>query len=203
MQEQPEMDIRLGYEPCAVAEAPMPTITDRRYEPRGPRDASSKGGDLIALPREMFERLLSLARIVEPRFEVDQNLLAWPPRTRKDSRAPTVSMARKFYQLRRRRAAYFDPGLFAEPAWDMLLDLYVAEREGRPMAVLSACIGAAAPQTTALRWLRILEAQGLVRKEVDEKDARRIYVRLTEAAIARMRSLLRESQMIVDCNRGR
>jgi DNA-binding MarR family transcriptional regulator len=197
------MDLRLGYEPAAVAEAPMPTITDLGCDSRRSREPASKGADLIALPRETFERLLTLARIVDPRVEVDPNLLAWPPRTRKGSRAPTVAMARKFYQLRRRRTAYFDPVLFAEPAWDMLLDLYVAEREGRPVAVLSACIGAAAPQTTALRWMRILESQGLVRKEVDERDARRIYVRLTADGIARMRSLLRESQMIVDCDDGR
>jgi DNA-binding MarR family transcriptional regulator len=197
------MDVRLGYEPAGIAEAPMPTLTEAGYESRRSREPASKGADLIALPRETFERLLALAHIVDPRFEVDSNLLAWPPRTRRGSRAPTVAMARKFYQLRRRRSAYFDPMLFAEPAWDMLLDLYVAEREGRPMAVLSACIGAAAPQTTALRWMRILETQGLIRKEVDKRDARRIYVRLTEDGIARMRALLRESQMIVDCDRGR
>lgn len=198
------MDLRLGYEPAAIAEAPLPTISDHVPIQRPCAAAApSPGGDLIALPRELFERLLSLARVVEPRIDVQENLLAWPPRPRKGSRAPTVATARKFYQLRRRRAAYFDPMLFAEPAWDMLLDLYIAEREGRPVAVLSACIGASAPQTTALRWMRVLESQGLIRKEVDEKDARRIYVRLTEDAIARMRSLLRESQMIVDGDRVR
>lgn len=199
------MDIRLGYEPAALAEAPMPAITDAASRPQRPcASASSNGsGELIALPRDLLERLLSLARVVDPQIDVAENLLSWPPRTRKGNRAPTVATARKFYQLRRRRAAYFDPTLFAEPAWDMLLDLYVAEREGRPMAVLSACIGAAAPQTTALRWMRVLEEQGLIRKETDEKDARRMYVRLTDDAIGRMRSLLRESQMIVDCDRGR
>jgi DNA-binding transcriptional ArsR family regulator len=199
------MDIRLGYEPAAIAEAPMSTMTDRAFREQRPCASASpdKTGELIALPRELFERLLSLARVVDPRFDVEENLMSWPPRTRKGSRAPTVAMARKFYQMRRRRAAYFDPMLFAEPAWDMLLDLYIAEREGRAVAVLSACIGAAAPQTTALRWMRVLEEQGLIRKETEAKDARRIYVRLTEAAIGRMRSLLRESQMIVESDRGR
>jgi DNA-binding transcriptional ArsR family regulator len=205
MQEPPDMDIRLGYEPAAIAEAPMSTMTDRAFREQRPCASASpdKTGELIALPRELFERLLSLARVVDPRFDVEENLMSWPPRTRKGSRAPTVAMARKFYQMRRRRAAYFDPMLFAEPAWDMLLDLYIAEREGRAVAVLSACIGAAAPQTTALRWMRVLEEHGLIRKETDSKDARRIYVRLTEAAIGRMRSLLRESQMIVESDRGR
>lgn len=199
------MDIRLGYEPSAVAEAPQPTIGERMApaEQSCAMTASGRGPDLVALPRELFEQLLSLAHVVDPQFEVEDHLLAWPPRPRKGSRAPTVTTARKFYQLRRRRAAYFDPTLFAEPAWDMLLDLYVAEREGRPVAVLSACIGASAPQTTALRWMRVLEGQGLIRKETDEKDARRIYVRLTDEAIGRMRSLLRESQMIVESDRGR
>ena len=66
------------------------------------------------------------------------------------------------------------------------------------VAVLTACIGAAAPQTTAIRWMRVLEMQGLIRRETDRNDARRIYVRLTEPAVRMMRNLLLEAQMIVE-----
>ena len=38
--------------------------------------------------------------------------------------------------------------LFGEPAWDILLDLYIANVENKPVSVSSACIGSAAPPTT-------------------------------------------------------
>jgi hypothetical protein len=51
---------------------------------------------------------------------------------------------------RRLRERLLPAGLFADPAWDMLLDLYAAEIEEQPVSVTSACIAAAAPATTAL-----------------------------------------------------
>jgi DNA-binding MarR family transcriptional regulator len=45
--------------------------------------------------------------------------------------------------------------------------------------VTSACIGSAVPATTALRWISILERQGLLMREADPGDARRVYVRLS------------------------
>lgn len=98
-----------------------------------------------------------------------------------------ADIARLCYSRRRLRAKVFeDPDLFGEPAWDLLLDLFVAAREGKRVPVTSACIGAAVPTTTALRWIAMLEARGLVVKENDANDARRVFVRLTEDADMRM-----------------
>ena len=186
------MDIRLGYEPAAVAEAPQPTISDRIPPVQRPcaMPSPSQGADLIALPRELFERLLSLAHVVDPRLEVEEQLLAWPPRPRKGNRAPTVAMARKFYQLRRRRAAYFDPMLFAEPAWDMLLDLYASELERRQVSVSSLCIAAAVPPTTALRWIGTLHDAGLFERKADPSDRRRAYIALSQKGLDGMRAYI-------------
>lgn len=91
-----------------------------------------------------------------------------------------VEMARDVYQSRRRRAEVFDDtGLFGEPAWDILLDLFIAAKDRKRLPVTSACIGAAVPSTTALRWLTVLEEKGLVVREHDTGDARRIFVRLS------------------------
>ncbi|MDE2403467.1 MAG: winged helix DNA-binding protein [Sphingomonadales bacterium] len=96
-------------------------------------------------------------------------------------------IARRAYGDRRRRAAVFgDEALFGEPAWDVLLDLFVAAQEGKRVAVTSACIGAAVPATTALRWLAVLERKGLVRREADADDARRVFVRLSGEGFRRM-----------------
>jgi len=82
--------------------------------------------------------------------------------------------ARRTYRNRRSRNALFaDEALFGEPAWDLLLDLFIAAKERKRVPVTSACIGAAVPTTTALRWLAVLEERGLVLREADPCDARR------------------------------
>ena len=55
-----------------------------------------------------------------------------------------------------------------------------------PVSVSSACIGSAAPPTTGLRWLGVLAEQGLVLREHDPEDQRRVLVRLTERGLAAM-----------------
>jgi DNA-binding MarR family transcriptional regulator len=102
-----------------------------------------------------------------------------------------VGLARRMYALRRRRDASFAAELFSEPAWDILLHLFVAAAEGRAVSVSSACDGAAAPQTTALRKLRQLEEARLIVREGDPADARRAYVRLSYLGRRKMRSLLK------------
>jgi DNA-binding MarR family transcriptional regulator len=83
-------------------------------------------------------------------------------------------------QARRTRARYLTPDLFADPAWDILLDLLRAEIAHERISVSSACIAAAVPVTTGLRWLKALEQQGLVVRERDLHDARRSYVALSK-----------------------
>lgn len=95
--------------------------------------------------------------------------------------------ARRHYRDRRTRSALFgDEALFGEPAWDLLLDLFIAAKERKRVHVTSACIGAAVPTTTALRWLTLLEERGLIVREADVSDARRIFVRLSADAYAKM-----------------
>jgi len=90
-------------------------------------------------------------------------------------------------ELRRNQTAIFgNPELFGEPAWDILLDLYIAYVEDKPVSVSSACIGSAAPPTTGLRWLGVLAENDLVLREHDPEDQRRVLVRLTETGLAAM-----------------
>lgn len=103
------------------------------------------------------------------------------------ARKAYAEMARVSYARRRKRATIFgDSELFGEPAWDILLDLYIAQAENKPVSVSSACIGSAAPPTTGLRWLGVLADHGLVEREHDPHDQRRVLVRLTEKALDAM-----------------
>jgi hypothetical protein len=91
--------------------------------------------------------------------------------------------ARKAYADRQRRALIpGTEGLFGEPAWDILLDLFVAAREGRQVALESACSHAGVPDANAQRWVAILEKRGMVVRESSPQARWREYVRLTPQA---------------------
>lgn len=93
---------------------------------------------------------------------------------------------RDMIRARRMREHLFGHGLFADPAWDILLDLTAARLEGRAVAVSSLCIAAAVPATTALRWIKQLTDAGLLRRVADPEDGRRVFIELTDRAARAM-----------------
>ncbi|MBV8971029.1 MAG: winged helix-turn-helix transcriptional regulator [Sphingomonadaceae bacterium] len=100
---------------------------------------------------------------------------------------------RQAIRARRARDRYFPAELFAEPAWDMLLDLAAAAAEGVNVAVSSLCIAAAVPTTTALRWIRTLCEVGLFERRDDPHDARRAFIRLSPPALEAMARYLAQT----------
>lgn len=97
---------------------------------------------------------------------------------------------RAMLRLRRLRDRFFDSSLFADPAWDMLLDLMAARLERVQVAVSSLCIAACVPPTTALRWIKLMTESGLFERVSDPIDGRRVYIRLSDSAFASMTRLL-------------
>lgn len=89
-----------------------------------------------------------------------------------------VDTVRSVIRARRLRSRYFPEELFADPAWDMLLDLLQAEISQLRVPVSSLCIAAAVPATTALRWLKNMVDEGLFVRRADPHDARRVFVEL-------------------------
>ena len=90
-------------------------------------------------------------------------------------------------QARRLRARYFDENMFADPAWDMLLDLLQAELTQLRVPVSSLCIAASVPATTALRWLKTMTQQGIFERRADPHDGRRVFVELAPQASQALR----------------
>jgi DNA-binding MarR family transcriptional regulator len=88
----------------------------------------------------------------------------------------TVVFARRILMLRRLRETVLGGEFFSDPAWDMLLDLYVQTRADAPVAVSSLCVAAGVPATTGLRWIRNMVAAGLLVRRNDPHDARRVFV---------------------------
>lgn len=81
-----------------------------------------------------------------------------------------------------RRRIYVPPEFISDPAWDMLLDLFLARQHRRDVSVTSLCIASGAPTTTALRRIDALIGSGLIRRVPDKTDGRRTLVCLTDKA---------------------
>ena len=108
--------------------------------------------------------------------------------------APQVSAdtVRSIIRARRLRARYFSEDLFADPAWDMLLDLFQAEIAQLRVPVSSLCIAAAVPATTALRWLKTMVSNGMFIRRADPHDGRRVFVELAPQTSVALRRYFAE-----------
>ncbi|MEJ2457506.1 MAG: MarR family transcriptional regulator [Novosphingobium sp.] len=95
---------------------------------------------------------------------------------------PAASLVRGIIRQRQQRLRHFDAGLFADPAWDMLLDLTAARVEHKRVSVTSLCIASGVPPTTALRWIGQMVEIGLFARVCDDSDRRRAFIELTDKA---------------------
>lgn len=95
---------------------------------------------------------------------------------------------RQIIRARRLRDRQFGKGLFEDPAWDMMLDLFAAHLERADVSVSSLCIAAAVPPTTALRWIARMTDAGLFERRPDPFDRRRAFMGLTKTAQDGMRA---------------
>ena len=103
-----------------------------------------------------------------------------------------ATVAARVYRSRQRRARHFDPTMFADPAWDMLLDLFIARVRGKQERTISLCIASEVPATTALRWIGVLDEHGLVERRRAADDRRLRLIALTDQGYRVMRQYLVE-----------
>lgn len=123
--------------------------------------------------------------VVEPELSPSATL-GQPANDRADAEV-AIETVHSVIEARRLRGQFFDDKLFADPAWDMLLDLYEAELAQRRVTVTSLCAAAAVPATTAVRWITVMTDAGLFTRRADSLDGRRVFVELTPAASEGMR----------------
>lgn len=104
--------------------------------------------------------------------------------SRREARPPMPDprLIRRIIKLRQKRLRHFDASLFADPAWDMLLDLSAAREEHTRVSVTSLCIASGVPPTTALRWIGQMIDSGLLIRTEDSLDKRRAFMTLTDRA---------------------
>lgn len=120
-------------------------------------------------------------------------------------RASTLShqSVRCVLRARRARPFFMNGDLFADPAWDMLLELFALKLEQRRISVTSLCRASGTPATTALRWVAKLEAENLIVRAPDPHDRRRIFVELStdgETAMRRYFDALPAGLVLTGCS---
>jgi hypothetical protein len=136
-------------------------------------------------------------RIASELAELSEDEAAARPRPdQSDGSGIDACKLRAMIRARRLREQFFQSELFADPAWDMLLDLMAARLDGQRVAVSSLCIAAAVPATTALRWIKTLTEHGLFVRVADPQDGRRVYIELSDTAAAALEQYLRAVQRL-------
>lgn len=119
-------------------------------------------------------------------FSFDGEGLRDPARqkqTRKTRPAlPDPRLVRKIIRQRQMRGRFFQSELFADPAWDMLLDLTAARVEHKRVSVTSLCLASGVPPTTALRWISQMTELGLFSRAEDDTDRRRAFITISDKA---------------------
>lgn len=95
---------------------------------------------------------------------------------------PDPRLVRQIIQQRQLRARFLDGDLFADPAWDMLLDLTAARAEHNRVSVTSLCIASGVPPTTALRWIAQMTDAGVLERLSDNADRRRAFIALSDSS---------------------
>lgn len=105
-----------------------------------------------------------------------------------DSQPGSLELARNLILSLTERRHFFDCSMFGDPAWDMLITLFVASSERRELSVTSLIFSVATAQTTGLRWIQVLERARLVARRHCPTDGRRVIVELTGSADEKLRA---------------
>ena len=166
------------------------------------RDLGYKNHDLTTDLHDQVQRITdTLARlqrrfgandpeIVEPVFDIN----IFKTQEGAGDAPHLYGLAVALTKEREARDTIFEYGLFSDPAWYMLLDLYIQRARNRQVSISSAAIGARTAATTGLRWVNLLILKGLVERFDDPLDRRRGYVGLTQTGLEQVERSLRATR---------
>ena len=101
-----------------------------------------------------------------------------------------VQVAKRIKAVRDSRAAFLDSSLFGEPAWNMLLALFVAAGERYALSISALCAESGAPASTAARAINRLLGLKMVRRVPNPSDNRSAYIELSADTVGKLSELL-------------
>jgi DNA-binding MarR family transcriptional regulator len=134
-----------------------------------------------------FEAALAIVR------QATARLNALTDRYSPGDRGSLRAMAERLYAERRRRDEHFPAGLFGEPAWDLLLALFIAHDDGRDLSPEEAFAAAQIEPEDGPPLIERLEAAGLVQRRRAPQDRRRAGLALTDRALNQLGDYLADS----------
>jgi DNA-binding MarR family transcriptional regulator len=102
-----------------------------------------------------------------------------------------VNIARASLSVRRRRSDFLHRAMLGEPAYDMLLGLYVAEAEGELLTAARLADTAGVAPSSALRWIDYLAAKELVVREPHPTRKRASVLKLSCKGRAALEGIFR------------
>lgn len=105
-----------------------------------------------------------------------------------------LRLAAKLMMDRKSRDAQFGAGLFSDPAWDIMLALYVGKLQQIRMKTTALIEDSGVPSTTALRWINALSERGYLDKSSNPTDARSTLIEMTDTAAVLMTDFLKRSE---------
>lgn len=116
---------------------------------------------------------------------------AAPAPVANDQRKDIERHVREMLEWRRTRETIFGAELFADPAWDILLEMFAAELADQRVTISELCRSAAVPYTTGLRWVTLLEEKGVILRREDPLDRRRVFMLLADKTSANLGEFFR------------
>lgn len=134
------------------------------------------------LVRDLTARLATIAQEFADRIEK----VPPPQAGSADADVTLEARAQRVLNERRRRGKFLPPELFHEPAWDMMLALFIAHGERRTVNVGTLVTYSDAPVTTSQRWIEHLHRLGQINRVGDPVDRRRIEISLTDRGLSAM-----------------
>jgi hypothetical protein len=111
------------------------------------------------------------------------------PRRKRMSREMTEDHIVSILIVRRAREEMFGSSLFAEPAWDVLLELFAASLGGRQISLGDVALAIKVPESTAARWTVALVEHGLISSVHDANAPGAAWLTLTERGFLKMKRL--------------
>lgn len=99
-------------------------------------------------------------------------------------KAGIVAMVQREIRRRKLRAQLLgiNPVFFSMPAWEILLELFLADLTGQRNKVTTVGLDSGIPQSTVQRWLAVLENLKLIQRRRDRIDKRRQWIGLSAKA---------------------
>jgi hypothetical protein len=109
-----------------------------------------------------------------------------------------LALAQKIYTCRIKiESSPYGLSVFGDPAWNVMLDLFIAHLLGKVVCVKHTAVAGNIPVPTAIRWLSTLEKLSLVERRRDVIDRRRTFVSLSQKGVRIMQEILGELRKVL------